>query len=37
MATIILKQAILMLLLNLVGMIAYRAKIVDKKRRTPIF
>ncbi|MCD7958804.1 MAG: AEC family transporter [Ruminococcus sp.] len=30
MATIILKQAILMLLLNLVGMIAYRAKIVDK-------
>lgn len=31
MAGIILKQAVLMLLLNLVGMIAYRTKIVDAK------
>ena len=31
MAGIILKQAVMMLLLNLVGMIAYRTKIVDAK------
>ena len=30
MAWIILKQAILMLLLNVVGIIAYRTKVVDK-------
>lgn len=29
-AWIILKQAILMLLLNVVGIIAYRTKVVDK-------